>query len=116
LFKKVKWQLSKLHLAASLLNFKKKRLKYLEGKEYVIGGKNVLPTPQQCVEALAEVMKNLEPAVNAESDQPPPQKKPRKSSPSAAFLSDDSESELSDSESGCESPFKSEYDEIRRLE
>jgi hypothetical protein len=109
---KVKWELSKLHLAASLLNFKKKKLKYLEGKEYIINGKNVLPTARQCQDALVDLMRSLEPE---NADQPPPLKKPQKSSPPAAFLADDeSDSELSDSASASESPFKSEYDEIRR--
>jgi hypothetical protein len=108
--------MTKYHLAASLLDFKKKKLKFLRGREYIVNGKNVLPTAEDCVDALAQVMLELAPIEPADPDSSqPPAKRPRPTPKRDAFLSEDSDSEASDNESRSQLHHASpELDEIRR--
>jgi hypothetical protein len=108
-----KWQMTKFHLAASILNVNKRKLKYLRGKEYIVNGRNVLPSPKECAIALAKLMRDLAPTAGDDSTAQPT-KRPRLDK-DTAFLSDESESDISDGESSHpDEPLKKELDEIRR--
>ncbi len=109
--------MTKYHLAASVLDFKKKKLKFLRGKQYIVGGKDVLPTAEECVDAPAQVMLELAPIEPADPHlSQPPAKRPRTTPRQDAFLDEDSDSDASDNESRSQLQSASpELDEIRRL-